>query len=114
MKRIVKSILHLIHQMRILIVIVIGIVLVTFVDDYSFVRNIELNSEISDTREEIEKYRTQYERDVKQLRELRHHRRAAERVARELYFMKADDEDVFVLSDDPREPTNLMNNEAIE
>ena len=27
-----------------------------------------------------------------------------EKIARERYFMKADDEDIFVLSDDQREP----------
>lgn len=100
--------------MRIIIVLAIGIVLVTFVDENSFVRHIELRSEINQTREEIERYRTQYERDIKMLRDLRHGSRAAEKVARERYFMKTDDEDVFVLSDDPRESTNLMNNEATE
>lgn len=114
MKKIVRNILQLLHKLRYIIVLVIGFVLVTFVDEYSILRNIELRSEISDTRAEIEKYRTIYERDKKQLRELRHSRRAVEKVARELYFMKTDDEDIFVLSDDPREPSTAYNNEATE
>lgn len=114
MKRIVKNILLVIQKLRYLIVLAIGFVLVTFVDEYSILRYIELRSEISDTKAEIDKYRSQYEHDVNQLHELRHNRRAVEKVARELYFMKTDDEDVFVLSDDPREAPNPIKNEAIE
>lgn len=113
-RKIVTNILLVINRLRYGIVFAIGIVLVVFVDEYSVLRFVELRSEISDMKEELEKYRTQYERDTKQLRELRRNRRAAEKVARELYFMKHDDEDVFVLSDDPREPTNPIRNEAIE
>lgn len=100
--------------MRYLIVIVLGLVLVTFVDEYSVMRYLQLRSDISETRAEIERYAAQYDHDTRQLRELRHNPRAVERVARERYFMKNDDEDVFVLSDDPRETDNLLNNETTE
>lgn len=114
-KRIVRDILLVIRKLRYAIVFVLGFVIVTFVDEYSVMRYFQLRSEISNTRDEIDKYRTQYERDTRKLRELRHNGRAVEKVARELYYMKTDDEDVFVLSDDPREATNLMNNpEAAE
>lgn len=106
--------LLLLHRMRYLIVIVLGLVLVTFVDEYSVVRYLQLRSDISETRAEIERYASQYEHDTRQLRELRHNPRAVERVARERYFMKNDDEDVFVLSDDPRETDNILNNETTE
>lgn len=115
MKRIVRDILLVIRKLRYAIVFVLGFVIVTFVDEYSVMRYFQLRSEISNTRDEIDKYRTQYEHDTRKLRELRHNGRAVEKVARELYYMKTDDEDVFVLSDDPREATNLMNNpEAAE
>ena len=38
------------------------------------------------------------------IRELDKDPKAMEKIARERYFMKADDEDIFVLSDDQREP----------
>lgn len=113
-KKIARNILLVLKKLRYLIVISLGLVLVTFVDEYSIVRNIQLRNEISDTRAEIARYAAQYERDTKKLRELRHNPRAVEKVARELYFMKTDDEDIFVLSDDPREATNIMNNETVE
>ena len=40
---------------------------------------------------------------------------AMRKIARERYFMKADDEDIFVLSDDPRTQTPFnSNNETTE
>jgi hypothetical protein len=35
-----------------------------------------------------------------------------EKIARERYFMKADDEDIFVLSDDDRTPKPIVGNET--
>jgi hypothetical protein len=37
-----------------------------------------------------------------------------EKIARERYFMKADDEDIFVLSDDDREAKPIVSNETTE
>ena len=37
-----------------------------------------------------------------------------EKIARERYFMKADDEDIFVLSDDDREAKPLESHETTE
>lgn len=112
MKKTVRNILLWLKMLRYPIVIAVGVVLVTFVDEYSVMRNIQLSNEIKDTKEEISRYSQQYDRDTKKLRELRHSPRAVENVARERYFMKTNDEDVFVLSDDPREESNLMNDET--
>ena len=56
--------------------------------------------EIEDLKEQIAQYNKVHEKDAKALRELKHNPRAIEKIAREKYFMKTDDEDVFVLSDD--------------
>lgn len=114
MKKIARNILLILQKTRYIIAIALGLVLVTFVDDYSIVRYIQLRADIASTRAEIERYSQQYERDTKTLKELRHNPRATERVARERYFMKNDDEDIFVLSDDPREPSNILNNATTE
>jgi hypothetical protein len=37
-----------------------------------------------------------------------------EKIARERYFMKADDEDIFVLSDDDRSTNTFVNDETAE
>ena len=94
-----------------LIVIIVGVLVVGVVDDNSIRQHVKYQIQIANLRSEIDKYRSQYEHDSRQLREMRHGVRAYEKIARERYFMKADDEDIFVLSTDlPDEDDN--NNEV--
>ncbi len=83
-----------------LITIVVGVLIVGVLDKNSVRQWVKYEIQISDLKEEIEQYQTQYEADTKQLRELRRNPKAVEKMAREIYFMKADDEDIFVLSTD--------------
>ena len=87
-----------------LIVIVAGVLIVGVVDDNSILQHFKYQLQIGSLRSEIEKYRAQYESDSKVLREMRQGTRIFGKIARERYFMKADDEDIFVLSTDlPKE-----------
>lgn len=88
-----------------LIVLVVGVVLVGFVDENSFMRRMQLDMQIADMEQEIAKYKAINEADTKQLRDLRRNPRSVAKIARERYFMKADDEDIFVLSDDEKPKT---------
>ena len=51
---------------------------------------------------------------MQQLKELKTDPKAIARVARERYFMKADNEDIFVLSDDEHQTENTAKNETTE
>lgn len=102
-------IIHFIGHYKYLIVVVLGCVFVGFVDDNSLMRRLQLQLQINDLEEEIEKYRAINNADTRQLRELRRNPKAIEKIARERYFMKADDEDIFVLSDDVQPETNTTN-----
>ena len=62
--------------------------------------------------QEIAKYKAINEADTKQLRDLRRNPRSVAKIARERYFMKADDEDIFVLSDDEKPKTT--NDETVK
>ena len=75
------------------IVMFIGVLIVGFVDENSFLKRIDYEFQIRDLKSQIEDY-------SRQLRELNRNPKAIEKIARERYFMKADDEDIFVLSDD--------------
>lgn len=55
--------------------------------------------QIRDLKEQIAKYNDQYA-DQAKLKEIRMNPNAITKIARERYFMKADDEDIFVLSDE--------------
>lgn len=94
---------------------VIGIVLVGFVGNNSLLAHLRNKVYISTLNDEIGKYEEQYKSDMRQIRELNHNPKAMERIARERYFMKEDDEDIFVLSDDNRElQTTVAEDERTE
>lgn len=98
-----------------LIVIVIGVLVVGAIDDNSIYQHIKYQMQIRNLRSEIEKYTSQYQKDYQQLREMRKGAKAYERIARERYFMKADDEDIFVLSTDlPSNNQEEQENETVE
>ncbi len=96
----ISIIFNFLGHYKYLIVVVLGCIMVGFVDDNSMLRRLQLQMQIADLQEEIEKYRSMNDADTKQLRDLQRDPRAVEKIARERYFMKADDEDIFVLSDD--------------
>lgn len=96
------------------IVILLGALIVGVLDENSFMKRIEYAYQIEDLKAEIQKYDRQYQHDMQQLKSLKTDPKAIARVARERYFMKADDEDIFVLSDDEQPADNTSKNETAE
>lgn len=88
------------------IVIILGVLIVGFVDENSLLQHVRNRMQIRELNEQIETYNARYERDEQQLKELRRNPKAITKIAREKYFMKADDEDIFVLSDDEKPQNN--------
>jgi cell division protein FtsB len=82
------------------IVLIVGVLIVGVLDENSFYQRVKYDLQIEELKTKIAEYNAQYERDEAQLRELRRNPKAITKIARERYFMKADDEDIFVLSDD--------------
>ncbi|MBQ7424177.1 MAG: septum formation initiator family protein [Prevotella sp.] len=103
MKNIGSIIWKFIGHNKYWLVIIIGILIVGFIDENSFVKRIQYSMEKSDLEEQIKEYNDQYARDKEQLRQLSRNPEAIRKIARERYFMKTDDEDIFVLSDDIEE-----------
>ncbi|HRN15885.1 MAG TPA: septum formation initiator family protein, partial [Xylanibacter oryzae] len=68
--------------------------------------HIQNRRHINDMHEDIDKYNNMYNKDMRELRMLDRNPKAIEKIARERYFMKADDEDIFVLSDDENKSKN--------
>lgn len=92
-----------IPYVKYLIVCVIGIVLIGFVGSNSIMGHFRNKAKISELKEEIDYYEGEYRRDQNQIHQLQSNTKAMEKVARECFFMKTADEDIFVLSDDQRE-----------
>ncbi len=82
------------------IVLVLGILAVGVAGENSIAQHIRYKIQIHGLRTEISKYQSRIEADSLLLEQMGHGAQAYERIARERYFMKADDEDVFVLSTD--------------
>ena len=83
-----------------LITVLIFIVLVGFVDENSILYRIELQREEAAIRSEIEKYREEYRESTRKLNELNVDSNSIEHIAREKYFMKKPNEDIFVFAED--------------
>lgn len=87
-----------------LITIVLGVVFIGVVGENSLLHYMQLQVRLSEVREELEEYQQQYERDSVRLRALQSNHKGVVRIAREKYFMKHPDEDVYVLSTEEHKP----------
>ena len=96
------------------LVCLLGVLVVGFLDENSVWNHFKNQRRISELEEEIDKYNAAYERDQAQIRLLNKDPKAMEKIARERYFMKADDEDIYVLSDDDRTPKPIVSNETTD
>ena len=82
-----------------LITVVAFAVIIGFLDENNMFRRLGYEREISQLKEEIEKYRADYEENTKRLNELNSNPDAIEQVAREKYLMKKPNEDIYVFED---------------
>ena len=96
------------------VVCIAGVLIVGFLDDNSVWSHMKNLQRISELQEETEKYNANFERDQAQIRELNKNPKAIERIARERYYMKADNEDIFILSDDDRTPQPIVSHETVK
>lgn len=97
-----------VRSLKYIVVVVVAVALVGFIDENSVWNHLANQRRIASLEAEIKQYLDDYHRDIDQLHSLSRDPKAIEKVARERYFMKTDDEDIFVLSDDmaaePAEP----------
>ena len=88
------------HNYKYYIVIVVAVIVVGFADENSVWDHIQNQRHIDEMHEQIDEYNNTYKKDMQKLKALDRNPKEIEKIARERYFMKADDEDIFVLSDD--------------
>ena len=81
------------------VVCIVGVLIVGFLDENSLWSHLKNRQRIDELMEEKARFNAAYQRDQAKIRELDRNPKAMERIAREHYFMKADDEDIFVLKD---------------
>ena len=93
---------RMLNHYRYRIVVVGGVLIGGFLDDNSFMHRLEYEIQVSDLKKQIKEYNERHSTDTERLRQLKRDPKAIEKIARERYFMKADDEDIYVLSDDEK------------
>lgn len=96
------------------VVCIVGLILIGFLDENSMWSHFKNRQRITELTEEKARYEEEFQRDQAQIKELDKNPKAIEKIARERYYMKEDDEDIFVLSDDDREAKPLESNERVE
>ena len=95
------------NYLKYMIVVLFCILLIGFVDENSVWHHIRNQQRISELKDEIELYNKRHKRDQAKIRELDKNPKAMEKIARERYFMKADDEDIYVIRDGKDETEDL-------
>ena len=110
MKKLKNFLIRVYHikALKYVVVALLAVVLIGFVDENSVWNHLRNKQRISELEDEIQLYTEQNNNNQKQIRMLDSDPKAMQKIARERYFMKADDEDIFVLSDD-QEPTKIVN-----
>ena len=104
-----KQLLKYLSKFKYVIVIIIGTLLITVIGENSMLQRYRYARQISDLENEIEKQEARFVHDSLRLTELERNPEAIRKIARERYFMKAADEDIYVFSD---EITEEGSNEA--
>lgn len=112
----ISIIYSFISRFKYLVTFLVGSLIVGVLDSNSIYQRMKLQYQIMDLKTEIDKYNKEYKHESEQLRQLERNPKNIERIARERYFMKAIDEDIYVLSTDNAEAftTTQPNDETDE
>lgn len=95
-----KTAWHIVGKYKYWVTLGTFILIIGVLDENNLIRRFAHQREISHLKSEIERYRKQYEEDSKTLKEITTNREELEKVAREKYFMKKENEDVFIFEED--------------
>lgn len=90
------TIWNFICKRKYMITVLAFIAIIGFLDKNSFIQRIKYQREISLLKDEINKYRSDYEENTRKLNELNSNPDAIEQIAREKYLMKKPNEDIYV------------------
>mgnify|MGYP003505252512 FL=1 len=95
-----NGIKHWIFKLKYVVALAIFIGVIVFVGESSLVNRIAQQQEISRLRAEIDEHNRKFEQDKKTLNALKYDEEAVRDVARSRYYMKSDNEDIFIVEDD--------------
>ena len=94
-----QSIWLFLLQHKYILVTVIFLLIIGVLDENNLVRRAMHRREIASLKAEIERYHKQFQEDTRRLEELVSNPEAIEKIARERYLMKTQDEDIFIFEE---------------
>lgn len=94
---------HILFKIKYLIAFAIFAVCITFLGESSLINRLAQKREISRLKSEIDEQQRRFDADHEELVRLKNDPEAVRQVARERYYMKTMDEDIFVIEDDENE-----------
>ena len=95
-----NSIWDYIARHKYLITITLGVLIIGVLDENSVMKLLSLNVQINEANQTLEEYEEQYKSDSVKIHEYETSVSGVRRIAREKFFMKQENEDVYVLSTD--------------
>ena len=99
----IKRFLRYIGRHKYATTIILFVALIAYLDSNSLYNRYQLYKEERALEAEISAYKSQYERDTHLYMELQRDPNAVVRIAREKYFMKNENEDVYIFEDEKAE-----------
>ena len=94
----IKNIAYYIWKKNFIFFSIFFILIIVFLDNNSLINKMEVKRENDRLRAEIAEYERQCHNDSLKLQQLKESPNAVIKVAREVHLMKADDEDVYLVS----------------
>lgn len=89
-----------IFKLKYVVAFAIFVGVIGFVGESCLVNRVSQQQEIARLRAEIDEYNRRFEQDRKMLNALKFDDEAVRDVARSRYYMKSDDEDIFIIEGD--------------
>lgn len=95
-----RKIIGFIFKYKYILTLLVFVWLICFVGENSLINRYEQKKEIIRLKNEIDEYSRIFETDKETLNRLKSNPEAVKEVARELYYMKTEDEDIYVIKDE--------------
>lgn len=95
-----QSVKRYLFRMKYVLAFAIFAIAITFFGESSLINRMSQKKEIDKLSTEIEEEQQKFKNDKETLNSLKNDPEALKRVARERYYMKAENEDIFVIEDE--------------
>ena len=95
-----QSVKRYLFRMKYVLAFAIFAIAITFFGESSLINRMSQKKEIDKLSTEIEEQQKKFKHDKETLNSLKNDPEALKRVARERYYMKAENEDIFVIEDE--------------